>query len=147
MMRPGLGGVLETALYVDDLERSKQFYQRLFAFDDIGSDPFDKLRASHRLCALSVEGKQVLLLIKRGSSVEPHQSKGGLVPGSDSSGTSHLTFSIPAAELEAWENWLAENAVPVESKVRWEAGGTSLYFRDPDGPLLELATPGLWSIY
>ncbi|MGB8822056.1 MAG: glyoxalase, partial [Pseudolabrys sp.] len=23
----------------------------------------------------------------------------------------------------------------------------SLYFRDPDGHLLELATPGLWSIY
>ncbi len=26
-------------------------------------------------------------------------------------------------------------------------GGTSLYFRDPDGHLLELVTPGIWSIY
>ena len=23
----------------------------------------------------------------------------------------------------------------------------SIYFRDPDGHLLELATPGLWSVY
>ena len=139
MMRPKLGSVLETALYVEDVERSREFYQRLFGFEDIGSD--------QRLCALSVEGKQVLLLIRRGSDAQPHQTSGGLIPGSDSSGTSHLTFSIAAAELEAWEKWLGENGVSVESKVRWERGGTSLYFRDPDGHLLEVATPGLWSIY
>jgi catechol 2,3-dioxygenase-like lactoylglutathione lyase family enzyme len=31
--------------------------------------------------------------------------------------------------------------------MEWPRGGTSLYFRDPDGHLVELATPGLWSIY
>jgi catechol 2,3-dioxygenase-like lactoylglutathione lyase family enzyme len=31
--------------------------------------------------------------------------------------------------------------------VALHRGGTSLYFRDPDGHLLELATPGLWTIY
>ena len=139
MMRPKIGGVLETALYVEDVDRSKQFYQSVFGFEDIGSDA--------RLCALSVEGKQVLLLIQRGSSVEPHQSSGGVIPGSDSSGTSHLTSSITAAEPAAWEKWLAENGVAVESRVRWERGGTSLYFRDPGGHLVEVATPGLWSIY
>ena len=138
-MRPKISGVLETALYVEDVEHAKQFYQQLFGFEDIGSDT--------RLCALSVEGKQVLLLIRRGSSAQPHQSSGGVIPGSDSSGTSHLTFSIAAAELEAWEKWLGENGVAVESKVGWERGGASLYFRDPDGHLLEVATPGLWSIY
>lgn len=138
-MRPKVSGVLETALYVEDVARSKGFYQRLFGFEDIGSD--------QRLCALSVEAKQVLLLIRRGSSVEPHWTSGGLIPGSDARGTSHLTFSIAAAELEAWEKWLTENGVAVESKVRWERGGASLYFRDPDGHLLEVATPGLWAIY
>jgi len=49
--------------------------------------------------------------------------------------------------LEAWGKWLAENGVPVESKVKWERGGQSLYFRDPDGNLLELVTPGAWAIY
>ena len=26
-------------------------------------------------------------------------------------------------------------------------GGTSLYFNDPDGNVVELATPGLWANY
>lgn len=138
-MRPKLSGVLETTLYVDDVERSGEFYQRVFGFEKIAGDA--------RLQALSVEGKTVLLLIRKGSSVEPHQSSGGIIPGSDSSGTSHLTFSIAAADLDAWEKWLAQNGVAIESKVRWELGGHSLYFRDPDQHLLELATPGTWPIY
>ncbi|PYU59508.1 MAG: glyoxalase, partial [Acidobacteria bacterium] len=32
-------------------------------------------------------------------------------------------------------------------KRTWELGGWSLYFRDPDRHLIELATPGTWSIY
>jgi catechol 2,3-dioxygenase-like lactoylglutathione lyase family enzyme len=32
----------------------------------------------------------------------------------------------------------------VESRIHWARGGTSLYFRDPDGNSLEVATPGLW---
>ncbi|MFN0129142.1 MAG: hypothetical protein ACKV19_20930 [Verrucomicrobiales bacterium] len=34
--------------------------------------------------------------------------------------------------------------IPVESRIRWPGGATSLYFRDPDGHAVELATPGLW---
>jgi len=33
----------------------------------------------------------------------------------------------------------------VESRVRAERGATCLYLRDPDGHLVELATPGLWA--
>lgn len=138
-MRPRIEGVLETALYVDDVERSRHFYQTLFGFEFLGGD--------ERLQALSVLGRQVLLLLRKGGSTQPHQSSGGIIPGSDSSGTSHLTFSIAAAELAAWEKWLEENGVRIESKVRWERGGQSLYFRDPDQHLLELATPGTWAIY
>lgn len=138
-MRPKLEGVLETALYVDDPERSARFYQSLFGFESIAGD--------QRLWALSIQGRQVLLLIRKGSSVEPHQSSGGVIPGSDSSGTSHLTFAIAAADVEAWEKWLSENGVTIESRVSWERGGQSIYFRDPDQHLLELATPGTWSIY
>jgi len=138
-MRPQLTGVLETALYVDDVERARNFYQRVFGFEPMEGD--------HRLWAMSVEGRSVLLLIKKGSDSMPHQSSGGLIPGTDGQGTLHLTFSIPAAELDAWEQWLAANGVAIESKVRWDRGGASLYFRDPDNHLLEVATPGVWPIY
>jgi len=138
-MRPKLSGVLETALYVEDVARAGAWYQRVFGFESIAGD--------HRIWALSVEGKTVLLLIKRGSSVQPHKSSGGMIPGSDAQGTQHLTFRVAAADFEAWEKWLGQNGVAIESQVRWELGGCSLYFRDPDNHLLELATPGTWSIY
>ncbi len=35
----------------------------------------------------------------------------------------------------------------IEGATSWSRGGRSIYFRDPDGHLLELATPGLWSVY
>ena len=45
--------------------------------------------------------------------------------------------------------WLfdSDNGIAIESTVKWARGGQIFYFRDPDGNLLELATPGLWSTY
>jgi len=42
---------------------------------------------------------------------------------------------------------LAELGIAIESRVQWERGGSSIYFRDPDGRSVELATPGLWPCY
>ena len=49
--------------------------------------------------------------------------------------------------FEHWRHCLAQNDVAIESRVDWPRGGASLYFRDPDGHLLELITPGCWAIY
>jgi catechol 2,3-dioxygenase-like lactoylglutathione lyase family enzyme len=72
---------------------------------------------------------------------------GGLVPAHESGGPGHLAFAIDADALPAWEARIAELQIPIESRVTWERGGTSIYFRDPDDRLLELATPGLWPSY
>lgn len=131
---PRIDGVLETALYVDDLDRSRQFYERLFGFELIASE-------AGRLNALSVVGKQVLLLFKKKASATRH-------PGPhDGDGQLHVAFAIAASELAAWEARLAEFGIAIEEKKLWDRGGTSLYFRDPDQHLLELATPGVWTIY
>jgi catechol 2,3-dioxygenase-like lactoylglutathione lyase family enzyme len=65
----------------------------------------------------------------------------------DGDGELHLAFAIPAPELANWEAWLTENEIAVAEKRTWEFGGQSLYFRDPDRHLIEVATPGVWSIY
>ena len=136
---PQLTGVLETSLYVEDLERSIRFYLEVMQFQ--------KLVGDQRFGALQAARQQVLLLFKKGASTEPMVIDGGTIPPHDASGQTHLAFAISAEELEPWERWLQQHQVVIESKVRWERGGQSIYFRDPDGHLLELVTPGCWAIY
>jgi catechol 2,3-dioxygenase-like lactoylglutathione lyase family enzyme len=59
----------------------------------------------------------------------------------------HLAFAIGAGDLAQWESRLRKLGIDIESRVRWERGGTSLYFRDPDNRSVELATPGIWPSY
>jgi len=136
---PAVTGVLETSLYVADLRRSVGFYRDLFGFEVLAAD--------ERFCGLSVAGRQVLLLFQKGLSAAPSVLPGGTIPGHDGSGRLHLAFAVAAADLPAWEDRLRQQGVAVESTVHWPRGGRSLYFRDPDGHLVELATPGVWSIY
>jgi catechol 2,3-dioxygenase-like lactoylglutathione lyase family enzyme len=138
-MTPRLTGILETALDVDDLERAVAFYKTVFEFEVLQRDD--------HFCAFNVLNRQVLLLFLRRASAQPTMMAGGVIPPHDSQGTAHLAFSIPAGSGGDWERWLADREVRVESKVHWPRGGRSLYFRDPDGHLVELATPGVWTVY
>jgi catechol 2,3-dioxygenase-like lactoylglutathione lyase family enzyme len=139
-LAPPLSGILETALYVDDLERAERFYTRLFATRTLVREP-------GRLHAVSIAERQVLLLFRKRASDAPNPVPGGVVPPHDGGGRLHVAFAIPVASLGAWEARLAEHGIEVEARVRPPLGGTSLYFRDPDGHLVELATPGLWEVY
>ena len=65
----------------------------------------------------------------------------------DGHGPVHMALSIAADELAAWEALLKDAGVEIEGRTKWPRGGESIYFRDPDGHLLELATPGLWPGY
>jgi len=136
---PNLLGVLETCLYVDAFERACPFYEQILGLNSIFRDP--------RLCAYDVGGRGVLLLFLRGGSLETVQLPGGILPPHDGSGPVHLAFSIAAEELAAWEERLAEADKAIEGRIKWPRGGESIYFRDPDGHVLELATPGLWPGY
>ncbi|MGD2116631.1 MAG: VOC family protein [Acidobacteriota bacterium] len=137
--RPAVGGVLETALYVDDLDRASDFYCEILGME--------VMRPGRNIRPLSVAGRHVLLLCKKGGSTRPRRLSGGVVPPHDGDGRLHLAFSIPTSDFEAWRTWLEHRDVPIESVVEWELGGRSLYFRDPDGHAVELATPGTWPIY
>jgi catechol 2,3-dioxygenase-like lactoylglutathione lyase family enzyme len=132
-MPPAIKGVLETCLYVSDVERSARFYEEIFGFER-GVDLGGRGRAMH------AGGAQLLLLFKKGASREitaPHDGDGEL----------HLAFAIAESDLEAWERWLERHAIGIEEKTTWPRGGRSIYFRDPDRHLLELVTPGTWPVY
>jgi len=132
-MPPPLDGILETAIYVDDVDGAVAFYRDVLGLAVVNT--------SERLTALLAGPRQLLLVFKRGASMHlpltPH----------DASGHQHVAFPIPSAALGAWEAWLRERGVAVVEKKQWDRGGTSVYFHDPDGHLLELATPGVWSVY
>ena len=136
---PTVGRVLETSLYVDDLARSIDFYQRLFGFA--------KIIADDRFCALNVREQQVLLLFRKRATLEPMVFPGGVLPPHDGDGQTHLAFTIDSADETEWTRALGQVNTAVESRVVWPAGGYSLYFRDPDGHLLELVSPGCWPFY
>jgi catechol 2,3-dioxygenase-like lactoylglutathione lyase family enzyme len=136
---PTVASILETALYVQDLGRSVAFYQAIFEFPLILSEK--------RLAALRVADRNVLLLFKKGASSNPSPG-GGNVLGHDAVGQSHMAFAIGAADLDEWTTRLSQNGIAIESEIDWTGtgGSHSVYFRDPDQHLLELVTPGLWSM-
>lgn len=136
---PQLDAVLETALYVDDLDRAVRFYSDVLELRPLYQDS--------RLTAFSVGGRSVLLLFPRGGSLETVHMPGGTIPPHDGSGPLHVAFAIAKDALPKWEERLAANKIAIEGRTSWKRGGESIYFRDPDGHLLELATPGLWAIY
>lgn len=133
MRRPVTAGILETSLYVADLERSAEFYERVFGFPIITD-------FRPRGLAMGVGPGQVLLLFLQGGSRDmatPHDGEGDL----------HVAFRIGSEDLAGWEAWLFELEIAVEENTTWPRGGVSLYFRDPDRHLVEVATPGVWSVY
>ncbi len=134
-----LAGVIETALYVDDLPRARTFYQDILGLKPLNSDA--------RFTAYDVGGRSVLLLFHRGATLETVRLPGGTIPPHDGHGPLHIAFAVTADELAGWEQRLSKQGVAIEARTVWPRGGHSIYFRDPDQHLLELVTPGVWAIY
>jgi catechol-2,3-dioxygenase len=131
---PHVNGVLETSLYVESAARSAEFYRRVFGFEPL--DPELPLNDDTRLCPMRAGDRSVLLLFKKGAT-----------PDTDAAGAIHIAFGIARSDLSKWEDWLAAQGIAIEERKTWKYGGEALYFRDPDGHLLEVVTPGVWSIY
>jgi catechol 2,3-dioxygenase-like lactoylglutathione lyase family enzyme len=139
MSTPRINGVVESCLYSEDLPRSVRFYQ-----EQLG---LRLLESGERLCAFSVADKQVLLIFRSGGSMDPIPTPGGMIPPHGAAGQLHIAFAVSKDELNVWEKLLMSRGITIESKVSWPKGGQSIYFRDPDNHLVELATPGIWEVY
>lgn len=136
---PALSHVLETSVYVDDMERARAFYETVMGLEPMVADA--------RLTAYDAGNGTVFLMFKRGETLDTVKLPGGTIPPHDGHGPLHMAFAVAADDLAAWEKRLTDHDVAIEGRTDWPKGGKSIYFRDPDGHLLELATPGLWANY
>ena len=121
------------------MARSRAFYEGVLGLALINNDD--------RLTAYAVAGRDVLLVFRKGATGQTVTLPSGTIPGHGGDGALHVAFAISKDELDHWEAHLASQGVTIEGRNDWERGGRSIYFRDPDGHLLELATPGLWPVY
>ncbi|WEK44193.1 MAG: VOC family protein [Candidatus Sphingomonas colombiensis] len=133
---PPIAGLLETSLYVSDMARSVAFFRDTLGLAIMVESP--------RLTAFDAGSGGVLLLFPEGGATRDVTSERGIVPGHDGRGPLHMAFAIAADALDEWRAHLAAAGVTTRGEMHWPRGGTSLYFEDPDGHVLELATPGLW---
>ena len=136
---PRIEALLETALYVDDMARAVSFFENVLGLP--------LMERGERVTAFAVGQQGVLLIFKRGASVEDMPEPAGIVPGHDGTGPVHMAFAIAAESYEPWLSHLKAHSVKLRGEMLWQRGGRSIYFEDPDGHVLEVATPGLWPNY
>jgi catechol 2,3-dioxygenase-like lactoylglutathione lyase family enzyme len=131
-MRP-IDRVLETILYVDDLDAAERFYRDVLALE-LDSKK-DGLFVFFRC------GGGMLLLF------EPQAAGTGRnVPAHGAHGPGHACFAVAEHDLDGWKAHLQAAGVAIEQEMDWPRGGRSFYFRDPAGNSLELATPKIWGL-
>jgi catechol 2,3-dioxygenase-like lactoylglutathione lyase family enzyme len=136
---PEITHVLETSLYARDLGVTSRFYARVLHLRPLLETP--------RLVAFDSGNRSVLLVFRAGATEQDVVTDEGVIPGHDGEGRLHFALGIPAESLDDWRVELARHGVAIISETHWRRGGTSLYFHDPDGHVVELATPGLWANY
>ncbi|MBI3850173.1 MAG: VOC family protein [Verrucomicrobia bacterium] len=126
--------ILETCLYVGDLDAAEKFYSTV-----LGLEVTARLAGRHVFFRC---GRRVFLIFnpaktrELGTGLPPHGADG---PG-------HAAFAVTEDELPTWRSHLERNGVAIEREINWPNGGRSIYFRDPAGNSLELASPRIWGI-
>ena len=125
--------ILETSVYAADLDAAERFYAGV-----LGMEVITRVPGRHVFFRC---GARVFLVFDAARTLEP-----GALPPHGASGPGHAAFAVPEADLPGWRAHLEAHGVEVETDFAWPRGGRSLYFRDPAGNSIELATPDIWSI-
>jgi catechol 2,3-dioxygenase-like lactoylglutathione lyase family enzyme len=136
---PALNGVLDTALYVDNLEFAEEFYGSILGLPKIFSVPGRQL-------VFRCEDGVLLIFDPKQTQRDQMIINGGALPLHGTHGVGHMAFRVPKERLNQWREHFRANRVTIESEISWPNGAHSIYFRDPAGNSLELATPDIWKM-
>jgi catechol 2,3-dioxygenase-like lactoylglutathione lyase family enzyme len=129
---PAIQGVVETCIYVNDLDVAERFYGGVLGLAVAARQP-------GRHIFFHVGDRDVLLAFLAAATLQETQ-----LPTHGTNGPGHFALGIASADLEAWRRRLLEHGIAIEKEMNWPRGGRSLYFRDPAGNSGELVTPGVW---
>jgi catechol 2,3-dioxygenase-like lactoylglutathione lyase family enzyme len=132
-------GVLESCLYADDLEAAEAFYSGVLHLDVLAKE-------AGRHVFFRCGGGVVLVFNADATSSQVTEVGGAKIPLHGTRGAGHLAFLVSSESLGAWRQDLRTKQIAIESEVRWPQGGTSIYFRDPAGNSIELATAVMWGL-
>ncbi|MDF0599570.1 VOC family protein [Psychromarinibacter sp. C21-152] len=133
-----LRGVLEAAVYVEDLDAAAGFYAGLLGLEEI-------LRVEGRHVFFRCGTTVVLCFIAEATRV-PTDNARLPVPPHGADGAGHICFAVAGAELDEWRGRLEAAGVGIEADFEWPNGARSIYVRDPAGNSVEFAEPRLWNI-
>lgn len=135
---PSVLGVLEAALYADDLEAATAFWR-----DVMGLTPFQAVPGRHVFFRASAS--QVLLVFNPAATGQPPKPGARLpVPPHGARGPGHVCLAVAADRLDAWRDHLTGRGIAIEADFLWPNGARSIYLRDPAGNSVELADPAIW---
>lgn len=130
--------ILETALYVDDLDAAAAFYGDL-----IGLETLTRVDGRHHFFRC---GDGVLLLFVADQTLKPSTDPRLPVPPHGTKGPGHACFAVDGTHLDDWRQRLADAGIAIEADFRWPNTARSIYVRDPAGNSIELAEPKLWGL-
>jgi glyoxylase I family protein len=128
-------GLHHVTLICRDLGRSVAFYRNLLGLRVVKQTANEDDRAARHLFFGDAEGRPGTLV----TCLEyPQLDDGKVGPGS----THHFALAVESEEeLAAWRDYLVGRGVPC-TEVMDRTYFRSIYFRDPDAHIVELATRG-----
>ncbi len=132
-------GVLETVLYTTDIDAAERFFTSILGLERFSRD-------GDRLVFFRCGRGMLLIFNPDYTTTQDKLVAGSRIPPHGTRGNGHMAFQIDESEIEPWRTKLIAAGVAIESEVSWPQGGYSIYFRDPAGNSIELATPALWGI-
>ncbi|MPQ92211.1 VOC family protein [Thioclava sp. JE_KL1] len=137
MAAPVSSGVLEAAVYVEDLDATEAFYVGLLGLERL-------TRRDGRHVFFRCGDSVILTFIAQATQQPPDPEAALPVPPHGAVGPGHVCLAADAEQLNEWERHLRDNNVEIEADFYWPNGARSIYLRDPAGNSVEIADKTLW---